>query len=157
VTDLRLGIADATTRSDDDTTHRAHALIAEHVGPGANGPVLLAVAGPDDRRTPALTLDRLAGHLDAAPTWTPCCHRPRAPTDRAMLQVVPTPALRTPPPRRWSTTCARRSWRTVLAGTGADALVGGSSPRASTSRRSTPARCPGSSPSCCWRRSRCSR
>jgi putative drug exporter of the RND superfamily len=125
VTDLRLGIADATTRSEEDTTHRAHVLIAEHVGPGANGPVLLAVSGPDAERTPGL-LDRLASHLDA-----------RADVDvvlppvvdgagtTTLLQVVPTSGPQDPATEALVRDLRGDALDEVLADTGGDALVGG--------------------------------
>jgi putative drug exporter of the RND superfamily len=62
---MQLGMADATTRTEEDTTRRAHELVADHVSPGANGPLLLAVALPDDTDPdgPLTTLsDLLASH-----------------------------------------------------------------------------------------------
>jgi putative drug exporter of the RND superfamily len=86
---MQLGMADATTRTDDDTTRRAHELVAEHVSPGANGPLLLAVALPDDTDPggPLTTLtDLLAGHpsVDAV---LPAILNSDGTT--AMVQVVP--------------------------------------------------------------------
>ena len=125
LTDLRLGIADATTRSAEDTTHRAHALIAEHVGPGLNGPVVLAVSGHDAERTPNL-LERLTSHLEAradVDTVLPPVVDEAGAT--AMLQVVPTTGPQDPATEALVHDLRDRALDDLLAGTGADALVGG--------------------------------
>ncbi|MEU8245589.1 MMPL family transporter [Nonomuraea sp. NPDC048916] len=46
-TQLRAGWSDAGDRPVTDTTRRAHDLLAKGFGPGAQGPLVLAIAGPD--------------------------------------------------------------------------------------------------------------
>jgi putative drug exporter of the RND superfamily len=64
---MQLGMADATTRTEDDTTRRAHELVAEHVSAGANGPLLLAVALPANT-DPVGPLTTLTARLDMHPS-----------------------------------------------------------------------------------------
>jgi putative drug exporter of the RND superfamily len=124
VTDLRLGIADASTRSADDTTHRAHELIADGFGEGFNGPVLLAVSLPEDGGSAALEhlASRLADRDDVAAVLPAVVNDDE---DTAFVQVIPTTA-----PQDERTAALVHDLRdtalaSALGGTGADALVGG--------------------------------
>jgi putative drug exporter of the RND superfamily len=125
VTDLRLGIADATTRTDEDTTHRAHALIAEHVGPGFNGPIVLAVSSPDAERTSEV-LDQLTSdldnHLDVAAVLPPVLDEAGT---TALLQVIPTTGPQDPGTEALVHDLRGLDLDSALAGSDVDALVGG--------------------------------
>jgi RND superfamily putative drug exporter len=62
--DLRLGFGDAGTRSPDDTSRRAYDLLAEGFGPGVSGPLVIAAEVP---RGGSAVLDRLADAVAADP------------------------------------------------------------------------------------------
>jgi RND superfamily putative drug exporter len=62
VLDLRMWPADIGAQPQEMTTRRAHDLIAEHYGPGANGPFVVAV---DLQRVPAESLSALRESLGA--------------------------------------------------------------------------------------------
>jgi putative drug exporter of the RND superfamily len=125
VLDMRLGIADASTRSEDDTTHRAHDLVAEGFGAGFNGPILLAVAF--DQPDAALgVLDDLSADLGGRSgvdaVLPPVLNEAG---DVALVQVIPTTR-----PQDVATTelvnDLRDAWLPdALDGADADALVGG--------------------------------
>jgi putative drug exporter of the RND superfamily len=86
---MQLGMADATTRTEDDTTRRAHRFVVEHVSPGVNGPLLLAVALPDDT-DPTGPLSMLTGLLVEHPNVDAVV--PAVISDdetTAMVQVIP--------------------------------------------------------------------
>jgi putative drug exporter of the RND superfamily len=124
VTDLRLGIADATTRAASDTTHRAHELIADGFGPGFNGPVLLAVGLQDRDRGPQVLGDlreRLAERGDVATVLPPVQNDAG---DTALLQVIPATGPQDPATEALVHDLRDRALPAALAGEG-DALVGG--------------------------------
>src|SRR5690606_37953403 len=58
---MRLGFGDAGNRPESDTTRRAYDLLADRFGPGANEPLFLAAAVPDEGARAAL--DALAQDL----------------------------------------------------------------------------------------------
>jgi putative drug exporter of the RND superfamily len=121
--DLRLGVADASVRPVHDTTRRAHDLIADALGEGWNGPIVVAVAVPDGAiTTVAQRLERLENRADITEVLPPV---PNETGDTAFVQVVPASS-----PQHQATAALVRDLRggaldDVLEGTGADALVGG--------------------------------
>jgi putative drug exporter of the RND superfamily len=89
--DLRLGFPDAGNNPPETTTRRAYDLISEGFGPGANGPLVLAVelAAPE----PTEELEELAQALRAAP-GVAAVEGPRLNSsgDAAVIVVTPTTA-----------------------------------------------------------------
>ncbi|MBW9210194.1 MMPL family transporter [Mumia sp. zg.B21] len=66
VLDLRLGFSDAGTRPTTDTGRRAYDLVAEGFGPGANGPLFVAVQAADGPAGDA-AVEALADALETTP------------------------------------------------------------------------------------------
>jgi RND superfamily putative drug exporter len=130
-TDLRFGMPDAGNGSSDLTSRRAYDLIREGFGPGANGPLLVAVdlrsgAAATDAGSAALTVDRVAGDVqatDGVATVLPPVLNDAG--DAAVLTVVPT----TGPQDEATESLVHRLRDQVLpgavGGTGAEASVGG--------------------------------
>jgi putative drug exporter of the RND superfamily len=86
---LRLGFPDAGNNASDMTTRQAYDLISEGFGPGANGPLFLAVdsAGQEDPSELARLAERLRGEDDVASVSEP---RLSPGGDAAVITVVPT-------------------------------------------------------------------
>jgi putative drug exporter of the RND superfamily len=130
-TDLRFGMPDAGNGSSDLTSRRAYDLIREGFGPGANGPLLVAVdlrsgAAATDAGSAARTVDRVAGDVqatDGVATVLPPVLNDAG--DAAVLTVVPT----TGPQDEATESLVHRLRDQVLpsavGGTGAEASVGG--------------------------------
>src|SRR5690606_6392006 len=87
-TGLRFGMPDAGNGTDDLTSKRAYDLVSERYGPGANGPLLVAVdlagAGPDAAE--AIACD-LAGTPGVAAVVPPAVNEAG---DAAVVTVIPT-------------------------------------------------------------------
>jgi putative drug exporter of the RND superfamily len=86
---LRLGFPDAGNNPSDTTTRQAYDLISEGFGPGANGPLFLAVDVPEPQAAAELDglADRLRDEKGVASVSEP---RLNAAGDTAVLSVVPT-------------------------------------------------------------------
>jgi RND superfamily putative drug exporter len=85
---LRLGSSDAGADPSGATTHKAYTLIADGFGPGANGPLLLAVSMPNPSGTAVLA--RLADAIGSDPavgSVSPPLTNPAG--TAAVLQVYP--------------------------------------------------------------------
>ncbi len=86
---IRLGFPDTGGSPTSDTTRRAYDLIADGFGPGANGPLIIAVEYP--KGTDPAVLDRLATAAREAPgvaAATPPIQNPDG--NAAVIRVVPT-------------------------------------------------------------------
>ena len=130
-TGLRLGMPDAGNGPTDLTSRRAYDLIGKGFGPGANGPLLVAVdlqhgPAPTDNASAARTVDHIAGDLRAADGVAAVL--PPAVNDAgdaAALTVIPT----TGPQDEATERLVHRLRNDVLpgavAGTGVQASVGG--------------------------------
>ena len=86
---LRLGFPDAGNNPSDTTTRQAYDLISEGFGPGANGPLFLAIdaSGPQEAAELAGLADRLRGEKGVASVSEP---RLNPVGDAAVVTVVPT-------------------------------------------------------------------
>ena len=120
---LRLGSADAGADAPGTTTLKAYTLMAEGFGPGANGPLLLAVTKPP---TDTTSLDRLSTAVQADPgVGSVGRARVNSAGTAAVLQVYP----RTSPQSAATSDLVHRLRDTVIpratAGTGLSAHVGG--------------------------------
>jgi RND superfamily putative drug exporter len=86
-TGLRFGMPDAGNGTDDLTSKRAYDLVSESYGPGANGPLLVAVdltgAGPDAAETIATDLAETPGVAAVVPPVV------NEAGDAAVITVVP--------------------------------------------------------------------
>jgi RND superfamily putative drug exporter len=128
-TGLRFGMPDAGNGSTDLTSRRAYDLTAAGFGPGANGPLLVAVdlgGGVAGGASAAETVDRIAGDLrsaDGVAAVLPPALNDAG--DAAVLTVVPA----TGPQEEATESLVHRLRDRVLpgavAGTGAEASVGG--------------------------------
>jgi putative drug exporter of the RND superfamily len=121
---LRLGLADASNRPEDDTSRQAYDLIADGFGPGFNGPLFLAVELPEPFAMDVA--EGLAQDLGAdegvAAVLPPV---PNDDGDVVFMQVIPT----TGPQSIDTTDLVERLRSEVapasLAGSGGDVLIGG--------------------------------
>lgn len=122
--DLRLGFGDAGTRPESDTARQAYDLVAEGFGPGANGPLVMAVELPE--RAGQNTVQRLVDEV-RADDGVASASAPFYDTSGtvAVVQVVPT----TGPRAEATTDLVHRLRQDVvpetLAGTGVTASIGG--------------------------------
>jgi RND superfamily putative drug exporter len=123
--DMRLGFSDAGTQPTTSTERRAYDLIGEGFGPGANGPLVVAVSEPADggHRVARQLAARIADTTGVAEVSRPITGS--SPTV-ALVTVVPTTG-----PRAEETTDLVHRLRdrvvpTVTAGTDARVAVGGS-------------------------------
>ncbi len=130
-TDLRFGMPDAGNGPRDLTSRRAYDLVSEGFGPGANGPLLVAVdlrsaATAGDAEAAAPTVDRIAGDLQAtdgvAAVLPPVLNDAG---DAAVLTVVPTTGPQEEATESLVHTLRDRVLPGAVAGTGAEASVGG--------------------------------
>jgi RND superfamily putative drug exporter len=122
-TGLRFGMPDAGNGSRDLTSRRAYDLTAEAFGPGANGPLLVAVDLPSGATE---TVDRLASDLqatDGVATVLPPAVNDAG--DAAVLTVVPTTGPQDEATEDLVHTLRDRVLPDAVAGTGAEASVGG--------------------------------
>jgi len=127
-TDMRFGMPDAGNGSTDLTSRRAYDLMSEGFGPGANGPLLVAVdlAGASDESVAAYSVDRVAAGLAATEgvaAVVPPVINERG--DAAVISVVPTTG-----PQEEATEDLVHSLRddvipTAVDRTGVEASVGG--------------------------------
>src|SRR5690606_9623225 len=86
---LRLGLPDEGTMSEDTTQRRAYDLIAEGFGPGANGPLMVAVdttGSADPQAAAARVADAVGGLDNVAAVHPPMFNRGG---DTAVVTVVP--------------------------------------------------------------------
>jgi RND superfamily putative drug exporter len=109
---MRLGFADAGTDDPSSTSKQAYDLVAEHFGPGFNGPLLVVTDGDED--TAQTAYDVLA-HADGVELATP----PQASPDGAIYTSV---AFPTTAPQDAATTELVHRLRADLP---AESLVGG--------------------------------
>jgi RND superfamily putative drug exporter len=128
-TGLRFGMPDAGNGSTDLTSRRAYDLTAEGFGPGANGPLLVAVdlrSGATGGASAAETVDRIAGDLRAtdgvAAVLPPALNDAG---DAAVLTVVPATGPQDEATESLVHTLRDRVLPGAVAGTGAEASVGG--------------------------------
>jgi RND superfamily putative drug exporter len=124
---LRLGFPDAGNDQSDTTTRQAYDLVARGFGPGANGPLLIAVDLP--ARDAVQELPALVGQLSREPgVGFVSPPRINARGDAALIAVVPT----TSPQDEATEELVHRLRDEVLpgalAGSGATAFVGGVTP-----------------------------
>jgi putative drug exporter of the RND superfamily len=124
---LRLGFPDAGNDQRETTTRQAYDLIARGFGPGANGPLVVAIDLPrrDARQALPRLVDRLRAEADVAFVAPPRVNRSG---NAALLAVVPSSA-----PQSESTEDLVHRLRDdalpdALAGSGANAHVGGATP-----------------------------
>jgi RND superfamily putative drug exporter len=130
-TDLRFGMPDAGNGPSDLTSRRAYDLMSEGFGPGANGPLLVAVdlgngAAATDAGSAARTVDRIAGDLqatDGVATVLPPALNDAG--DAAVLTVVPTTGPQDEATESLVHTLRDQVLPGAIAGTGAEASVGG--------------------------------
>ncbi|HET9610474.1 MAG TPA: MMPL family transporter [Acidimicrobiales bacterium] len=130
-TDLRFGMPDAGNGPSDLTSRRAYDLISEGFGAGANGPLLVAVdlrngAAATDAGSAARTVDRIAGDLqatDGVATVLPPALNDAG--DAAVLTVVPTTGPQDEATESLVHTLRDQVLPGAVAGTGAEASVGG--------------------------------
>jgi RND superfamily putative drug exporter len=130
-TDLRFGMPDAGNGSSDLTSRRAYDLMSESFGPGSNGPLLVAVdlrngAAATDAGSAARTVDRIAGDLqatDGVATVLPPALNDAG--DAAVLTVVPTTGPQDEATESLVHTLRDQVLPGAVAGTGAEASVGG--------------------------------
>ena len=121
---MRLAFGDAGNASSDLTTRRAYDLLASGFGPGSNGPLLVTVQLPNQAATAVLPSvhDALAATPGVAQV-APARLSPRG--DTAVINVVPS----TSPQAQETQDLVQHLRADVLpravAGSGADALVGG--------------------------------
>jgi RND superfamily putative drug exporter len=128
---LRFGMPDAGNGSSDLTSRRAYDLMREGFGPGANGPLLVAVdlrsgGAASDAGSAARTVDRIAGDLQAtdgvATVLPPALNDAR---DAAVLTVVPATGPQDEATESLVHTLRDQVLPGAVAGTGAEASVGG--------------------------------
>jgi RND superfamily putative drug exporter len=122
-TGLRFGMPDAGNGSSDLTSRRAYDLTADAFGPGANGPLLVAVDLGDSE---AGTADRIADDVratDGVATVLPPALNDAG--DAAVLTVVPTTGPQDEATEDLVHTLRDRVLPDAVAGTGAEASVGG--------------------------------
>jgi RND superfamily putative drug exporter len=129
--DLRFGMPDAGNGSSDLTSRRAYDLVSEGFGPGANGPLLIAVdlpnaAGATDAGTAARTVERIASEvraIDGVATVLPPARNDAG--DAAVLTVVPTTGPQDEATERLVHALRDQVLPAAVSGTGAEASVGG--------------------------------
>jgi RND superfamily putative drug exporter len=121
---LRLAISDAGTDQASTTTHKAYELVSRSFGPGANGPLLVAVKTPTTEATNVLArLTTTLRHTpDVATVGTP---RLSAARDIAAVTVIPSSAPQSQPTYDLVSRLRGSILPRALAGTGAQAHVGG--------------------------------
>ena len=130
-TGLRFGMPDAGNGSTDLTSRRAYDLTRDGFGPGANGPLLVAVdlragAAGADAGSAAATVDRIAGDLqatDGVAAVAPAALNDAG--DAAVLTVVPRTGPQDEATERLVHTLRDDVLPGAVAGTGAEASVGG--------------------------------
>jgi putative drug exporter of the RND superfamily len=130
-TGLRFGMPDAGNGSSDLTSRQAYDLISAGFGPGANGPLLVAVdlstgTAATDAGSAARTVDRIAADVQAtggvAAVMPPALNDAG---DAAVLTVLPTTGPQDEATERLVHTLRDRVLPSAVDGTGAQASVGG--------------------------------
>ena len=120
VTVMRLGTADAGNDPVGSTTRVAYDLLADGFGPGANGPLVLAVRTPDAAaRAEVRTLPATLRELDGVAMVEDVV--PSASGDAALITVYPTTAPQDPA----TADLVHRLRRDVVPATGLEVHVGG--------------------------------
>jgi putative drug exporter of the RND superfamily len=125
VTDLRLGLNDASVRPETDTTRVAHDLISEGFGPGATAPLLLALSLPEGIADPERIVDGLVAKLTDVEGVALAVPVPGGTATGAMVTVLPETSVSDPETGELVQALRSDILPAALAGTGADALVGG--------------------------------
>jgi RND superfamily putative drug exporter len=122
---MRLGFADAGSRSTGDTTRRAYDLLSQGFGPGFNGPLLIAAETPGGASDMA-ALDRLSETLNHTPGVafaTPPVANPQG--DAAIMQVFPTTSPQDQATNDLVTQLRRHTVPDAISGSTVVARVGG--------------------------------
>ncbi len=114
---LRLASSDAGNDPLGTTTRTAYDLIAEHYGPGVNGPLVIAIPPTDDQAAVA-ELIATASHLDGVAA---VAGQATAPNGTTALTLIPT----TGPQDASTTDLVHRLRHDVIPASGLDAHVGG--------------------------------
>ncbi len=117
VTVLRLASSDSGNDPVGTTTRAAYDLIAEHYGPGVNGPLVVAIPPTDDQAAVA-DLIETAASLDGVAT---VANQATAPNGTTALTLIPT----TGPQDAATTDLVHRLRHDVIPASGLDAHVGG--------------------------------
>jgi putative drug exporter of the RND superfamily len=125
VTGMRLGLTDASVRPETDTTRVAHDLINEGFGPGATAPLLLALSLPEGAADPESIVDGLVTTLADVEGVALAVPAPGATVTGAMVIVLPDTPVSDPATGELVQALRSDVLPATLAGTGADALVGG--------------------------------
>ncbi len=122
-TGLRLGMPDAGNGPEDFTSRRAFDMVAASYGPGANGPLLVAV---DLSRASAGATDVIAGAIATTSGVAAVAPPVTNPTgDAAMVSVIPTTGPQDPATETLVHTLRNDVLPPVVEATGATASVGG--------------------------------
>ncbi len=114
---LRLASSDAGNDPVGTTTRTAYDLIAEHYGPGVNGPLVIAIPPTDDQAAVAELVDT-ATNLDGVAA---VANQATAPNGTTALTLIPT----TGPQDAATTDLVHRLRHDVIPASGLDAHVGG--------------------------------
>jgi RND superfamily putative drug exporter len=124
---LRLGFPDAGNDQRDTTTRQAYDLIARGFGPGANGPLLVAIDLP--QRDAARALPGLVRRLRAEPdiAFVPPPRMSEA-GNAALVAVVPASSPQSPDTEELVDRLREQVVSKALAGSGATAHLGGVTP-----------------------------
>jgi RND superfamily putative drug exporter len=124
--DLRFGNPDAGNGSTDLTSRRAYDLMSESFGPGANGPLLVAVDLADAEGDPVAAAERVAAAIDRT-DGVASVLRPEFNDggDAAVLRVVPTTGPQDEATESLVHTLRDQALPGAVSGTGAKASVGG--------------------------------
>jgi RND superfamily putative drug exporter len=119
---VRFGFPDAGNNRAETSTRQAYDLVAQGFGPGANGPLVLAVELPGGSRAPLDTLATALQHTDGVAAALPAQVNPAG--DTAVITVLP----KTGPQDQRTKDLVQRLRDTLpatVAGTGAVVHVGG--------------------------------
>jgi RND superfamily putative drug exporter len=123
---MRLGFGDTGNRPETDTTRRAYDLLSQGFGPGANGPLFLALDLPGDDGQDQQVADRLSQALDddegVAFAIPPVINDQG---DVGFVQVFPTTSPQDKETNHLVHRLRDKVVPTVVEGTDADVLIGG--------------------------------
>jgi RND superfamily putative drug exporter len=128
--DMNLGFPDASTNPPGDMTYKAYKLIEKGFGPGANGPFFIAVHGSDFTNQQTV---RAANKVSTALEDVDGVSRVAKPIisesgRTAMVLVTPEGAPQDPVTESLANDLRDRVLPAAVAGTGAEALLGGQTP-----------------------------
>jgi putative drug exporter of the RND superfamily len=126
VTQLRLGLTDASTRPVTDTTRRAHDLLVDGFGAGTTAPLILATALPSDPEARTEALDALETTL-GTDAGVEAISPPLLSDDgdTALHIVVPTTGSQDEATAELVRRLRSDTLQSELDGTGTDVLIGG--------------------------------